>query len=161
MKAWRRYALRSVGDNDNYPDLNRLYALPDPWDMESPTEQSRFAQTNAVLDQLAGRIGSILEVGSGEGHQSLYLSQLCERLYGFDVSERAVTRAQSELPQCHFGVGHLSALPWTLEPHEKYDLVVACEVLYYLRDVEAAVREMSRLGRRCFASFSSPLTLTP
>ena len=159
-KAWRRYALRSIGPNDNHQGLETLYALPDPWDMDSPSEQHRFAQTNAVLEQLAGPVGSILEVGSGEGHQSQHLSRLCERLDGFDVSERAVARARSRLPHCRFGVGDFSNLPWRLEAGEKYDLVVACEVLYYLSDIGAAVQDMSRLGRRCFASFFSQYART-
>jgi SAM-dependent methyltransferase len=156
-KAWRRYALRNVGSNDNHSGLERLYALPDPWDMASASEQSRFGQTNIALDRLSGRVNTILEVGSGEGHQSRYLSRLCDRLYGFDVSARAVSRAQSLLPHCHFGEGRLPGpLPWTLGSGEKYDLVVACEVLYYLKDIDAAVRQMSSLGRRCFVSFYAP-----
>jgi SAM-dependent methyltransferase len=155
-KAWRRYAMRNLGGADNHAGLDRLYALPDPWDMTSPREQSRFVQTNAVLDALAGRVGTILEIGSGEGHQSEHLARLCKRLDGIDVSARAVSRAQARLPQQRFGVGDLSALPWVLGEGERYDLAVACEVLYYMRDIPQTLDRMSRISRSCFVTFFCP-----
>jgi SAM-dependent methyltransferase len=155
-KVWRRYTLRDIGANDNHAGLDKLYALPDPWSMTSQREQSRFEQTNAVIERLAGRVGSMLEIGSGEGHQSEHLARLCDRLYGFDVSARAVARARERLPTCSFGVGRLDDLPWDPPPGGRYDLVVACEVLYYLGDIHDAVRRMSSLGRQCFATFFCP-----
>lgn len=155
-KVWRRYALRDIGANDNHVGLDKLYALPDPWSMTSQREQSRFVQTNEVIERLAGRVASLLEIGSGEGHQSEHLARLCDRLHGFDVSARAVARAQERLPGSEFGVGHLGALPWARPPGGQYDLVVACEVLYYLGDIDDAVRRMSSLGRHCFATFFCP-----
>ncbi|CAG1019323.1 hypothetical protein BURC_04196 [Burkholderiaceae bacterium] len=155
-KVWRRCTLGRIGANDNHAGLDTLYALPDPWSMTSQREQSRFVQTNAVIEKLTGRVGTLLEIGSGEGHQSEHLAKLCDELYGFDVSARAVARAQERLPNCRFGVGQLSELPWSLPAGRKYDLVVACEVLYYLSDIEDAVRRMSSLGHSCFASFFCP-----
>lgn len=155
-KVWRRYSLRDIGANDNHSGLDKLYALPDPWSMSSAREQSRFAQTNALLQGLAGRVDTLLEIGCGEGHQSEHLSRLCGQLYGFDVSERAIGRARSRLPLGRFGTGDLAALPWKQPPGHTYDLVVACEVLYYLSDIDEAVRTMSSLGKSCFASFFCP-----
>lgn len=155
-KLWRRYALRELGQNDNHAGLDRLYALPDPWDMRSDREQSRFAQTNALIERLAGPVGSVLEIGCGEGHQSAHLRTLCQRLDGVDVSERAVQRAQARVANCRFGVGDVTALPWTLGEGERYDLVIACEVLYYMRDIDGALEAVSRLGRACLVTFFAP-----
>ena len=47
-------------------------------------------------------------------------------------------------------------LPWPLAGGDRYDLVVACEVLYYMRDIPAAIDQMSRLGRACFVTFFCP-----
>lgn len=151
---WRRYSLR--GPSDDPAGLERLYALRDPWGMSTEREQSRFVQTNQVLASLAGQVGSLLEIGCGEGHQSVHLASLCERLHGLDLSERAVQRARQRLPQAQFAVGELSALPWAMPAGGKYDLVTACEVLYFFADVEAAVQRMSALGKACFVSFFSP-----
>ena len=155
-KLWRRYALRELSASDNHAGLQRLYALPDPWDMRSEREQSRFVQTNALIEKLVGPVGSMLEIGCGEGHQSTHLSSLCDRLDGLDVSERAVQRARSRAPHCRFGVGEVSALPWTVPAGERYDLIVACEVLYYMSDIEATLRAMSRNGRACLVTFFAP-----
>jgi 2-polyprenyl-3-methyl-5-hydroxy-6-metoxy-1,4-benzoquinol methylase len=155
-KAWRRYARRNLGANDNHAGLDRLYALPDPWGMTTERERSRFQQTNAVIESLLGRVDTLLEIGSGEGHQSEYLARLCTRLDGVDVSTRAVARARERVPQCRFGVGEVTALPWSLHDGARYDLVVACEVLYYLGDIPRAVERMSQLGRSCFVTFFCP-----
>lgn len=155
-KVWRRYAMRGIGANDNHAGLDKLYALPDPWGMTTEREQSRFAQTNAVIAAQAGRVGTLLEIGSGEGHQSEHLATLCDQLYGLDVSERAVERARERLPSARFGVGEITALPWEPPPGGKYDLVVACEVLYYLSDIGKAVETMSTLGRACLVTFFCP-----
>lgn len=155
-KVWRRYAMRGIGANDNHTGLDKLYALPDPWGMTTEREQSRFRQTNAVIAAHAGRVGTLLEIGSGEGHQSEHLAQLCDQLYGLDVSDRAVERACERLPAARFGVGEITALPWAAPEGGKYDLVVACEVLYYLSDIGKAVEAMSSLGRACLVTFFCP-----
>lgn len=155
-KVWRRYAMRGIGANDNHAGLDKLYALPDPWGMTTAREQSRFEQTNAVIAAHAGRVGTLLEIGSGEGHQSEHLTQLCDQLYGLDVSDRAVERARERLPAARFGVGEITALPWAPPEGGKYDLVVACEVLYYLSDIGKAVEAMSTLGRACLVTFFCP-----
>ncbi len=155
-KVWRRYAMRGIGANDNHSGLDKLYALPDPWGMNTEREQSRFRQTNAVIAEHAGRVGTLLEIGSGEGHQSEHLAQLCDQLYGLDVSERAVDRARLRLPAARFAVGEVTALPWAAPAGGKYDLVVACEVLYYLGDIAKAIEAMSALGRACLVTFFCP-----
>ena len=155
-KLWRRYAMRELRARDNHAGLDKLYALPDPWDMRSEREQSRFVQTNALIERLAGRVSSMLEIGCGEGHQSAHLRALCDRLDGIDVSERAVSRAHARVPDCRFGVGEVSRLPWTQAEGERYDLVVACEVLYYMGDIPATLRAMSRQGRACLVTFFCP-----
>lgn len=155
-KLWRRQILPKLSANDNHAGLERLYALPDPWDMRSTREQSRFVQTNALITQLLGPVGSMLEVGCGEGHQSAHLKLLCARLDGVDVSERAVLRARARVPEGRFGVGQISALPWGQTPDARYDLVVACEVLYYMSDIEATLNAMSRQGRACLVTFFGP-----
>lgn len=155
-KAWRRVALRKVGNNDNHQGLDRLYALPDPWSMTSEREQVRFQKTNEIIRTQIGSVDRMLEIGCGEGHQSEHLRRLCNRLDGLDVSVRAVSRAAARVPDARFGVGEVVALPWALSDAQRYDLVVACEVLYYLGDVTKTIDEMSRLGRACLVTFFSP-----
>jgi 2-polyprenyl-3-methyl-5-hydroxy-6-metoxy-1,4-benzoquinol methylase len=154
-QVWRKVAMRNLGGSDNHKQLDRLYAVPDPWHMESTGEQFRFEMTNALLRAKLGHVGTILEVGCGEGHQSERLAALCDRLYGIDVSARAVERARQRVPGAVLDVGTLQAVPHT-PPGGRFDLVVACEVLYYMSDVAGAVDAMNGLGDACLVTFFGP-----
>ena len=154
-KAWRRIALRNLTAADNHRQLDRLYAIADPWQMTSPREQYRFARTNAIIADRIGHVGSLLEIGCGEGHQSEHLMALADKLYGIDVSARAIARARARVPGAHFDVGSVTSIP-SMPPTGRFDLVVACEVLYYMGDIEGAVTAMSQAGDRCLATFFGP-----
>ena len=154
-KVWRRIALRNLTASDNHQQLDRLYAIADPWQMTSAKEQFRFAMTNTLIAEKCGRVGSLLEIGCGEGHQSEHLATLADQLYGLDVSARAVERARTRLPQARFDVGTLASIPWT-PPAGRFDLVVACEVLYYMSDIQAAIQAMSQSGDACLVTFFGP-----
>jgi|SRR5437870_5280606 len=150
-QAWRRFTLRDIRYSNDYEKLDILYAVPDPWLMTSASEQFRFRETNRLILQKLGRQASILEIGCGEGHQSLYLQHVCNRLTGLDVSARAVKRARSRCPQGEFLVGDIfSQEVSALAP---FDLVVACEVVYYMSDVPAALQQMRALGRGCLITY--------
>src|SRR5262245_42943898 len=112
-KVWRRVALRNLSGSDNHTQLDRLYVVADPWQMTAPREQYRFATTNALLQEKLGRVETMLEVGCGEGHQSEHLARLCDRLYGVDVSPRAIERAKTRVTAAHFDVGSLPGVPRT------------------------------------------------
>ena len=145
---WVRLALRRVHYADRADKLDMLYAVEDPWHMTSPKEQARFAWTNQLIETEFGRPSTILEIGCGEGHQSQYLARLCDRLYGVDVSARAVRRAARRCPGGQFAAGD----PFAFRPPgmpAPVDLVVACEVIYYVKDVPAFLARLSALGRAC------------
>lgn len=154
-KVWRKVAMRNLSGSDNYKQLDRLYAMPDPWHMASTKEQFRFEMTNALVEAKVGHVGTILEVGCGEGHQSQRLAALCDQLYGIDVSARAVERARQRVPAAVLDVGTLPAVPRT-PPGGRFDLVVACEVLYYMSDIAGAVDAMAALGDTCLVTFFGP-----
>lgn len=154
-KVWRRIALRNLTASDNHRQLDRLYAIADPWQMTSPREQFRFEATNALVAAKLGHVGTLLELGCGEGHQSEHFARLTDQLYGLDVSARAVDRARLRLPQAHFDVGTLPAIPRT-PPGGRFDLIVACEVLYYMSDIAGAIQAMSQAGDACLVTFFGP-----
>lgn len=154
-RVWRKIAMRNLTGRDNHAQLERLYLMPDPWQMESAREQARFRHTSALIGDRVGRVTSLLEIGCGEGHQSQHLVAHCDQLFGIDVSERAVGRARTRVPQAQFAHATLDSLPWTA-PQGRFDLIVACEVLYYVRDVPDAVARMSALGDHCLVTFFGP-----
>jgi SAM-dependent methyltransferase len=148
---WKQVMLRHVHYRNRHEQLDMLYRIEDPWDLDSARERFRFEETNRLIQREFGHVASLLEVGCGEGHQSRYLAQVCDRLHGYDVSARAVERARKRCPSSTFSVGALSDIPD--DGVRRFDLVVACEVLYYIKDVRAAIQAMSRLGASCLLTY--------
>ncbi len=152
MRAlWTRAMLHGVHYRDRYHQLDTLYRITDPWDLDSPRERFRFEETNRLIQREFGNVARLLEVGCGEGYQSQYLARICDRLHGCDVSARAVERARKRVPTGTFSVSTLSDI--LAGGAAQYDLVVACEVLYYIEDVRGAVQIMSRLGTSCLVTY--------
>ena len=150
-KHWTRAALHGVHFADKHSRLDTLYRIQDPWGMESEAQRFRFTETNRLIERHFGRVGTLLEVGCGEGHQSQELRRVCDRLVGIDVSARALERARSRCPQGIFSVGDIFA-PGLLKDG-RFDLIVACEVLYYMKDVPSALARLGTLGRICLVTY--------
>src|SRR2546426_1129125 len=125
---WKFFALRGTCYTSNYAKLNALYMMADPWSMTSPSERYRFAETNQIILRNFGEVDTLLEIGCGEGHQSLYLQQLCNRLIGLDVSHIAVKRSRRRCSGSEFLVGDIFCREICAQA--PFDLVVGCEVLY-------------------------------
>jgi len=149
---WMRLALRRVHYADRPDKLDMLYAIEDPWRLGSAKEQARFAWTNRLIEAEFGRPSTILEIGCGEGHQSQHLSRICDRLYGVDVSLRAVRRAEERCPDGKFAAGDPFAFRANGMP-ASVDLAVACEMIYYVKDVPAFLARLSTLGRACLVTY--------
>lgn len=148
---WTRILLRGVHFRDRYRQLDTLYRLPNPWNLEDPKELFRFEQTNNLIKQEFGHVGRLFEIGCGEGHQSLYLAETCDQLSGCDVSARAIERARRRFPKGEFLVGPFNAN--IVGDARAYELVVACEVLYYMHDVRSTLELMSRIGAACLVTY--------
>ena len=137
---------------DEVARFNRLYLVRDPWAMNCERERVRFRETNRLITENFGRPHSLLEIGCGEGLQSSELRKICDSLYGVDVSARAVKRAKRQCPQATFAVGDIYRLPQSM-PLARFELVTACEVLYYMTDIPGALRRLSELGQACLISY--------
>lgn len=155
-RTWMKYALRGVRQNDAHGRLDLAYKMPDPWHMASEQEQARFVATNEIIRrELGASFNTILEIGCGEGHQTEHLAELAGRITGLDVSATAVERAEKRLPEGEFLVGDLYAQPWAKE-RGHFDLVTACEVIYYMSDMPGFLRTIDRLGRSCLVTYFAP-----
>jgi SAM-dependent methyltransferase len=154
-RSWMKYAMKGVAGTDAYDRLERAYALEDPWNLDSELEMSRFEWTNKVIQDHFGAPDSVLEIGCGEGHQTGYLQGLCRNMYGLDVSARAIDRARRRLPAAQFAVADLAHQPWGND-RGRFDLVTACEVLYYVSDIDATLDRMSHLGKHCLVTVFAP-----
>ena len=147
--------MRGLEYADNHSRLNALYYMQDPWGFTDVREEERFTETNRIFLREFGQVGSLLELGCAEGHQSVHLMRVCRQLYGLDVSAKAVRRARRRCPGAKFEVGDLTSPTRFAGAHERFDAVVACEVLYYVGDVTLTLRRLAELGRACLVTYYS------
>jgi 2-polyprenyl-3-methyl-5-hydroxy-6-metoxy-1,4-benzoquinol methylase len=108
-----------------------------------------------IRDRIGAHFGSILEIGCGEGLQTKYLAPLAGRIVGIDPSQHATKRAETlNISNATFEVGDLLNFP-SIAKGQIFDLVTACEVIYYLEDnqLEQAFENLNRLGRMCVVTY--------
>ncbi len=142
---WTRLWLRRASFSARYGDLDKLYALRDPWNLDTPREQARFAASNALVARLAP--ATLLEIGSGEGAQTRWLQQVVGHVTGVEVSGAAVIRAREACPGAEFHEGRAEDAARLLAGR-RFDLITAFEVLYYAADVPAVLTGLQALGDR-------------
>jgi len=122
----------------------------DYFQIDTPKDESGKPQMLA-LDMLFTQNQPVfLEIGCGEGHQSVHLATICDRLIGIDVSPRAVERARMRCANGEFLVGDAFSAGIGRGP---FDLVVACEVLYYSSNVNAFLNRMRQLGQNGLVTY--------
>lgn len=138
-RLWTRLWLRNVSFRSRYGNLQRLYALEDPWDLKNPKEQRRFERCNALIISHAPGCRTLLEIGCGEGRQTEWLQRVAPQVTGIEVSETALRRARERCPDAEFHEGRLEDVP-DLMAGRRFDVVTAFEVLYYVNDVAVAIR---------------------
>ena len=128
-----------------------LYArCPDPWGVGvSPLAQQRYLALVAVVSQHSP-CGSILDVGCGEGALTRYLVGFAPRVAGIDASATAVARARQLVPKAVFECSTLEAF----STDDVFDVVLAVEVLYYVKCRNAAIRKLLALGRSVIVSYT-------
>jgi SAM-dependent methyltransferase len=121
----------------------------DPWNLA--TEDYRFAETNRLISSRFGHVGRLLEIGSGEGHQTRWLTRVADHVIGVDLSPAALERARMKAPEATFAEARVPELELPLAA-VPFDLTVACEVLYFAADIGKAVRRMRELAPRGLVS---------
>jgi trans-aconitate methyltransferase len=152
---WMGAVLRKVGPKDQHKRLDMAYVIEDPWNLDSPRQYARFAGTNAQILAAFGHVGTALEIGCGEGVQTMTLTEVADNVTGIDISPRAIERARRRLPTVTFHAGDLHEQPWVNEPNQ-FDLVVACEVLYYMSDIPRTLAAMTSLAPHRFVTYYAP-----
>jgi ubiquinone/menaquinone biosynthesis C-methylase UbiE len=107
-----------------------------------------------------GNLGGqrVLEVGCGQGHNSVFFAMYGAEVYGFDLSSggirmaRRIAAANGVANRCHFAVASASNMPY---PDEHYDAVVYNATLHHAIKYPNVVEETRRVlktgGRLFFA----------
>src|SRR3569833_3276110 len=120
------------------------------------------ADVEAAILQAAGPgpFRRLVDLGSGTGRMLTLLAPHAEAAVGLDLSQQMLSIASNRvteagLPRCELRHGDIFS---TRLPDESADLVVVHQVLHYLADPAAAVREAARIvaggGRLIIADFA-------
>ncbi|TBR56728.1 hypothetical protein B4U84_28310 [Westiellopsis prolifica IICB1] len=109
-----------------------IYAInPDPWNYESPYEQTKYEQTLSLLPPV--QIERALELACAEGLFTKQLAPLVDNLIAADISQIALNRAAERCT----GLENISFmhLDFIKDPLPGcFDLIVCSEVLYFVGD---------------------------
>lgn len=144
-RLWARLWLKGSHFSSRYGNLQRLYMVRDPWNLASPREQARFSRTNEAIASAVPGCRTLLEIGCGEGLQTEHLLEVSDTVTGLEVSAQAVKRARERLPKVEFKVGAAEDVP-QLFAGRRFDLVTACEVLYYMTDVPGTLEHLQSVA---------------
>jgi predicted TPR repeat methyltransferase len=152
LRRERRIIDASVEFSDALAPFDELYEVDNPWSYDTPDELHRFRQTRDLIASEFGRVGTLLEVGCGEGHLSGYLAQACDHLTGIEPCESALDRARQRLPGADLRHASFSSFA-AATPDRAFDVVAACEVLYYFSDPAHVVAQLSRIADAALVTY--------
>jgi hypothetical protein len=112
----------------------RYRADPDPWSYASSDyERDKYRETLAACGP--GPFASAIELGGSIGVFTALLAPRCDSLVTVDAAPTAVQAARRRLARNPSVTQILGTLPEGI-PHRTYDLVVASEILYYLKPAD-------------------------
>lgn len=115
-----------------------------------------FSNFMAYIESVKGNEAfNILEIGCGEGLLAYKIIEKFEntKITGLDLDDEIIAEAKQNCPGAHFEVGSVYDL--SKYYNEKYDVVIASEVLEHIDQPEAALNEIKKLNSEYFL-FSVP-----
>jgi SAM-dependent methyltransferase len=112
----------------------------------------------AMLDAAAVGPGTrLLDAGCGAGGASVLAAARGAQVNGLDAAEALLVIARARVPDGDFRLGDLEALPYG---DATFDTIIAADVLAYVADPLAALRELRRVctrqGRVVLAIWGAP-----
>lgn len=131
----------------NYRRLDRLYLVKDPWALSSTREAWRFERTNDLIARHVPGCDTLLEIGTGEGVQTAWLQKVARRVTGIEVSPVAAERARAVVPDVEVLVGPAEDVT-QLVGDRTFDLITACEMLYFVPEAAKLLEDLQRLAPR-------------
>ena len=128
-----------------YREINFLYEIiyffKNPWNLNNESEMLRYKKINEYLLEFnnLNKFESAIEIGSGEGHQSFYLSQIIKSLDTIEISSIATKRAKKQNIR---NVNFKNINLYNYKSNKNYEVVIASEVIYYFNDIEKFINKI-------------------
>ncbi len=85
----------------------------------------------------------VLEIGCGSGNILKFINS--KNIYGLDISPKMIEFCKKTMPTGDFTIGDAENLPYK---DDFFDKVIISEVLYYLPDLEKAIKEANRVLKK-------------
>ena len=124
-----------------------IYFFSNPWKLNSKPEVYRFKSINNFLLNQNNNIlyNHILEIGCGEGHHTEFLSKISKNITSIDISKNAIKKAKNKnITNAKFINKKLELLDKT----NQFDLIIASEVIYYIKNVEIFMKKIESLNTK-------------
>ena len=166
---WAVFKLRAVWVNINYEYMflvNIVEKKPEATKPHLPAPDNdkiyNFTELDEKKFELKGKVVRIRITpwavnGENLAHGSFrYLVKDTARPQPFyGKVDFPVERAKKRLPGAEFAAGDLYAQPWAHE-RGRFELVTACEVIYYMADIPRFLQTIDQLGKLCLVTYFAP-----
>ena len=118
-----------------------IYFFKNPWNLNSREEVYRYEYlNNFLIKKNKNKIYSnILEIGCGEGIHTSYLTNIANKITSLDISKVAIEKAKKKHIK---NVEFHNCIIEKYITKEKYDLIIASEVIYYIKDIKKFIHRI-------------------
>lgn len=110
-------------------------------------DAAEAAPTTGIVHRLAGRAGSVLDIGAGTGRASIPLARLGHPITAVEKSSNMATALREETAEFTRYTVIEDAWPLTEDPGS-FDVVMAAHVVYDVSPIETFVQAMHAHARR-------------
>ncbi len=105
----------------------------------------KFAYNYAA--SFVNKNSNVLEIGSGDGYGTHYLSKYCKTITGVDILDEVVKRANAlhGNKKCHFACYDGKNLNY---PKNSFDMVISFHVIEHVRNVKAYLKNIKKVLKK-------------
>ena len=98
------------------------------------------------IEKRYSKICNALDIGCGDGRFCSLLKNMGIYTYGLDMKQESVDHARKQGLQVYQGT-FPNEIPWEIA-QQRFDLIVMCEMVYYIKDFKNAIHALKRLSRQ-------------
>ena len=131
-----------------------IYLFKNPWNLNSKEEIYRYEYLNNFLIKKNNnkKYSNILEIGCGEGIHTNYLLNISDKIISLDISKNAINSAKKKnIKNAEF---HNNIIE-KFKTNEKIDLIIASEVVYYIKDIKKFIENIERFKTNYIITYYS------